>query len=428
MQLLPIASLLSGLGILLTGNGLSSILLGLTASSSFGEAATGIIMGGYFVGFVAGTVAVPRIIRAVGYIRTFASLAALASVAAVAHGVLIDPIAWWFLRVLSGACMAGVYMVVESWINQQTPNTHRGRVFGVYTIVSLVALGLGLALLPLVGGSGGLEPYVLASALFTLGLVPVAITPVPQPHAAISTTTDLWRLIHASPTGFAGAIVAGIVSGLLWGLGPTFWHGLGLSEAEASWYMGLMIGGGALLQWPIGHLSDGRDRRMVIGIVCAMGVAAAVFMLEAVDYGRDLLALCALVYGGLMFTVYSLSAAHVNDRVQPTDILESTRTLLLLFGCGAAFGPMIGGPIMQQFGVTAWPLLSAAFLAVLAIITVIQMWTTARVPSPDQVVFVALPRTSPVALEMLPDAAGQPIDSSTNGPFSSLETPGSLEE
>jgi len=402
----PIAALLLGLFILLVGNGLLSILLGLRAAEVFGESVTGIVMGGFFLGFVAGSFLVPPLIRAVGHIRVFAAAAALASVAAVTHGVFLDPWMWGLLRLISGACLVGIYMVVESWLNAQAASDQRGRVFGIYMIVTLTALGFGLLLGPLAGDPAHLEPFVLASVLFTLGLIPVAATPMPQPPPTPALATGFRHLFTASPTGFLGAVVSGVVNGILWGLGPAFWRGLGLSEAEAALYMALVIAGGVFLQWPIGHLSDGGDRRRVLTAVCVAAAAAALLTPAAAQISRTLLAVCAFVYGGLMLTVYSLSVAHVNDRVTQGEILEAARTLLLLYGIGAALGPMLAGPFMELFGPPALPVLSAVALVSLSVVAVQQILTKAPVAAEDQVLFVPLARTSQAAIEMLPEVSG----------------------
>jgi len=400
----PLSALFLGLGTLLIGNGLLSLLLSLKAGQAFGETVTGIVMGGYFLGFVAGSFLVPRIVRSVGYIRTFAALAALASVVAVAHGVVLDPAAWLVFRVLSGICLAGIYLVVESWINAQSSNAQRGRVFALYMTVTLAALGLGLLLGPLAGSSASVEPFVLASVLFTLGLIPVAVTPMPQPEPPAVPVSRPGRLFAVSPTGFFGAAIAGLVNGVLWGLGPVFWRGLGLTEAEAGQFMALVIAGGVVLQWPIGHFSDGRDRRWVLGGVCLAAAAAALLTLIAIELSRVWLAACAFAYGGFMLTVYSLSVAHVNDRASPTEVVEAARTLLLLYGVGAAIGPMLAGVLLESFGPTTLPVFSAVLLLSLAGVALQQVLTKDRVAFEEQVTFVPLTRTSPVALDVLPEA------------------------
>ncbi|MFN2334517.1 MAG: MFS transporter, partial [Wenzhouxiangellaceae bacterium] len=137
----------------------------------------GAIMAGYFGGFVIGTYWVPKLIRRIGHIRAFASLASIASVATLLHGLYLQPGLWFGLRVVSGFCIVGLYIAIESWLNEQTSNEQRGHVFSAYMTTTLIGLGIGQVLL-MTGDARQLELFALASVLLSLGLVPVAMTTV----------------------------------------------------------------------------------------------------------------------------------------------------------------------------------------------------------------------------------------------------------
>ena len=86
-------ALLLGIALIMLGNGLQGTLLGVRATlEGFGTAVTGMVMTGYFVGFLAGSVIVPRLLANVGHIRVFAALASLASGAALLHTVFVAPL------------------------------------------------------------------------------------------------------------------------------------------------------------------------------------------------------------------------------------------------------------------------------------------------------------------------------------------------
>ena len=122
----PIASLLLAVGLLLIGNGLLITLLPLRGSvEHFGPVALGIIASAYFVGFVCGCVLGPYLILQAGHIRAFAATVALASSVTLAYGLAPDPVAWTFLRLLTGFCLAGFYLVIESWLNDGVTNESR---------------------------------------------------------------------------------------------------------------------------------------------------------------------------------------------------------------------------------------------------------------------------------------------------------------
>lgn len=399
-----IAVLLAGIGLLLVGNGLLAIQLALRAEAEgFSETVTGTVLGGYFVGLLVGTFVCPWVIRAVGHIRTFAAMAALAAVACVAFAPWPEPLWWWFLRIIVGGALVGIYMVVESWLNEQTPGRLRGRVFGLYMTVTLVALGLGLLVAPLVGDPSRVEPFVLASVLFSLGLLPVTLTPIAQPQPIPLPSIGLRGLVRGSPLGLAGALASGFVNGAFWSVGPLFWRGLGLSQQQTSLFMGLVIAGGALLQWPLGHVSDFSDRRTVLVVVSLLAALLVLLTLVVPAGDSVLLALCALGYGGSMLAVYSLSVAHLNDQIPSSKVLEGTRGLLLVYGVGAAIGPVATGALMQAFGHVMLAVTSSIMLGLLGLFGLVRMVWRPGVPVTRQGLFVPLARTSHAVLEMHPE-------------------------
>jgi MFS family permease len=348
--LLPLASLLSGVSMLVVGTGLLFSAIGAQAgSANFSSLVTGLVMAAYFAGFVYGTYGCPAIIRRVGHIRAFAAMASIASALPLLHALWINPWFWAGLRFTSGVCIVGLYMVVESWLNVVAESHQRGKVFAAYMAVSSGSLALGQWLI-LVGDRFGFVPFALVSILFSFALLPLTLTPVEEPQPSDAPTLGLLKLFAISPIGVITAIGSGLLNGALLSLGHVFGQGVGFSESGIATFMAATILGGAVFQWPVGHLSDRRDRRWVLFWVCVTCaiVAAAGFYL-AREYEGALIVL-GVVYGGLAFTIYGLSVAHVNDLIDPSQVLEVTGGLLLLYGIGATIGPILGGAMMDWLG------------------------------------------------------------------------------
>ncbi|MEJ2687388.1 MAG: MFS transporter [Gammaproteobacteria bacterium] len=413
-----IFSLLLGVAVMLLGIGLLSTLLGVRAGVElFPQTVTGVIMSCYFVGYVIGTFLCPAIIRRVGHVRAFSAMAALASVTAIAHALVVNPWAWGALRVMTGMCVVGLYMVIESWLNVLTTSSMRGRVFSTYIAVSLLAMAGGQYLL-LVGEVRTFVPFAIASMLLSLALVPIALTRVLQPTPVETPAVSLFHLHRVSPLGSTAALVAGLTGGAFWGMGAVFAQRVGLDGVGIAAFMSVTILGGALLQWPVGHYSDNRDRRTVLMVVCFLAALAAL-----VGYGLTRVSPWGLVadgffYGGLSFSVYGLAVAHMNDHVDPTQVLEVTRGLLLLYGLGAAVGPASAGVLMAYLGPGSLMAFLALAFVLLGGFAVVRMRTRAPpVPAEEQGEYVPMLRTSPVALEMDPRAEVEPeLDLGGPGP------------
>ena len=267
---------------------------------------------------------------------------------------------------MTGMCLVGLYIVVESWLNVVATSNQRGKVFAVYMAVSGVSMALGQWLI-LVGDRFGFVPFALVSILFSIALVPITLTPVSEPEPTAAPTLGLVELFAISPIGVIGSVGSGLLSGAFYSLGHVFGQGVGFTERGIATFMAATILGGAVMQWPVGHLSDRYDRRWVLFwvCVCCAGVAGAGFYL-ARQYEGSLIFL-GILYGGLSFTVYGLSVAHVNDLIDRPRILEVAGGLLLLHGIGATVGPTLGGAMMDWLGAEALMLYFATVLVVLAL-------------------------------------------------------------
>jgi MFS family permease len=400
--------LLSGLGILLGGVGLLGTVVGLRATTAgFANLQIGLVMAGYYAGYIIGTLFVPRLIRNVGHVRCFAAFAALSAAASLGFGLLVDPALWFVLRILSGICVVGIYMVVESWLNEQSAGPHRGRIFSIYMMSTLIALGAGQFLL-LAGDTSELTLFALSAILISLGVVPVAITRVTEPQIDVVVPVQLKQLAQISPLGMVGALSSGIVIGAFWGMAPVFGQRLDLNDGDIALLMSSTILGGVLLQWPIGHISDRIDRRTVLILTSfAAAIASGTIGYIAIHQHTGLI-VSSFLYGGLMFTLYSISVAHTNDHLVAGQVLEATRGLLLVFGIGALFGPILAGLAMRILGPAGLPVMSATIATALALFGVFRITRRAAPALEEQAEFVPMVRTSPVALEMHPEADQAP--------------------
>ena len=140
-RLLPLTPLLVAAGILLAANGLQGTLIALRADyEHFTTAVIGLVSAAYFAGVMAASWLAPYLIGAVGHIRVFAGLAAIAAVGTLALVLIIDPLAWACMRAVMGFCFSGLATTIESWINARSENADRGRVLSIYRLVDICLL------------------------------------------------------------------------------------------------------------------------------------------------------------------------------------------------------------------------------------------------------------------------------------------------
>jgi len=397
-------TLLLGIAIILAGNGLLGTLLGVRGQlDGLSPGALGLIMAGYFAGFVIGTSVVPRLIRQIGHIRVFAALASLASVATLLHGLYVQPLAWLGLRILSGICIVGLYIAIESWLNERVGNEERGHVFSAYMTTTLIGLGVGQLLL-MVGDESTLELFAMASVLLSLGLVPVAMTEVHEPPIVVAGRLGLRKLYRISPLGVLACLFAGVCAGSFWGLGPVFASVVGLDSRGIAAFMGMTILGGIVMLWPVGRLSDRYARRNVLATACALASVGATVTAVTASWGSSWVMLGGFLYGSFAFSMYSLAAAYTNDHLDRGHVLEVTSSLQFVWSVGAIAGPLIGGLLMQRAGAASLMLFISFSALIPAVFARYRMSVGQPVSLAEQSEFVPQFATSPAALEMHPDS------------------------
>ena len=343
-------ALLLGIALIMLGNGLQNTLLGVRATlEGFGTATTGLVMTAYFVGFVSGSVIVPRLLANVGHVRVFAALASLASGATLVHTVFVTPLSWGLIRVATGFCFAGLYVVAESWINEAATNRTRGQLLSVYMIMVLGGTGSGQLLMNL-SDPRSFELFVLVSVLISFALIPITLSVGRAPPFEAPESIGIRALFRASPLGVTGAFLIGIAHSALYAMGPVFATEIGLDVERIALFIAVALFGGLVLQWPIGWLSDRFDRRRVIvAVAWVAATASTVAGVGGIDSYTVLVAATA-VLGGMSMPLYSLCGAHTNDHLTPRQIVAASATLVLVGGIGLTMGPLLAAALMQVSG------------------------------------------------------------------------------
>ena len=437
---IPVSALLLGVALLMIGNGLLTTLIGVRLGESGGNTlSNGLVVSGFFLGLVLGSLGSHRIVQQVGHIRAFAALASLFSAASLLHAFHEQPVFWWGLRVIEGICMAGLFMCAESWLNERSDNGTRGTTLAVYTLTAGFGTGLGQLLLAVFTVQGFIL-FALSSILLSLAVVPVALARTPGPAMPAPSRLDLKSLWRLSPLGVSGCIASGLVLGAFYGMAPIFGQQTGLDADGIAWFMGATVIGGIALQWPIGRLSDRIDRRLAllgngIGVaVMSTGmviVIAAKFDPETIELlplanpalrdaeliasqFRVWIAPLSVLFGTLAFALYPLSVAHANDYAASDDFVPMAGGLVLSYSVGAMIGPVLASLLMDQLG----PLGLFAFTAGIGVLLALfAFWRTRAAPTiplEDQAPYQPVPRTSVVTYEMDPRQEDEQLDSELN--------------
>lgn len=318
----------------LDGRGVSDLLISSLTSA-------------YYTGLVIGAKLGHKLIARVGHVRSYAASAGITAATVILIG-LIDYVEFWLAaRFIMGLMMMVQYMVIESWLNEQAEPTHRGLVFGIYMAVSSLGILLGQLALTIIDPID-IRILMLVSMFFSLCLVPLAVTRAIHPTPLKAAPLNVVYFIKALPQVLLITLFAGMMVGSFYGLGPIFATRLGLDNQEAGFYMAIAIASSLIIQWPLGLLSDRMNRLILITIVAVLLIALSIII--NLPWITPLyIGIASFFAIALQFTLYPLSVAIANDNIEDDKRVSLSAILLMLFGVGAAIGPLISGYLMEQF-------------------------------------------------------------------------------
>ncbi len=331
------------------GNALLITVLPIRAQyEGFAEGLIGLMGTVHFAGFALGCLIGPKMVKQVGHIRCFAGFGALMGITVLIFPSIVEPITWCVLRALGGVCIAILYLVIESWLNDSAGNEIRGAVLSIYVILTSI-LTVGGQMAVNLFDVAAYEQFTLAAIFIALALVPLTLidtaTPKPIPEARLR----IGRLWSLSPSGFVACIAVGFVEGSFWSLGPVFAQSKGMIIGDITIFMAAFVVGGAIGQWPIGRVSDFVDRRWII-VACCLGTMSTALTLTVMPFDSQATAIAvAVLHGSFMVPLYPLGLAHVNDYAPNEELVEVSSGLLLLYGTGAILGPATVGLTMEHF-------------------------------------------------------------------------------
>ena len=393
-------ALFLGLGLLMIGNGLNGAVIGVrSGTEGFGIIVTGVIMAGYFAGFLLAPTLVVRMIASVGHVRVFAGLASTASTAVLVHSVSVNPPTWALMRFVFGFCFAGLYIVIESWLSEMSDASNRGRTLAAYMIVSMSGLGIGQYLIALADPST-FRLFVLSSVLVSMALVPVTLAGTHAPAIRLPDPVSIRELIRVVPSGVIGSLSSGAAAGTLLGLSAVYAIGVGFSVERTALFLLVPTVGGVLMQWPVGKLSDRLLRRTVI---FGVAVVAAAMCALAIVVPSDSPFVFPIMFaiGGSMYPLYSLVVSYTLDWIAVERTVGASGTLVRVNGTGALAGPLLTAPLMSWIGPTLFYWTMGAYFSLIVAFISYRILFREALPKERETPYVPFPaRATSVAFKL----------------------------
>jgi len=198
-----------------------------------------------------------------------------------------------------------------------------------------------------------------------------------------------------------GALIAGLISGSVYGLGAIYGIQVGLNVSSISIMMALAIAGGALSQLPLGKASDRIDRRLVILICMIFGAivaAAALVLPQTMSFG------IMFLFGASVMPIYALSLALASDNTQDGNFLEVGTGLMMTNAAGSVIGPLLTSQLMYRFGPDYFFITSLCILVCGAVAVAVMIRTKTGVTEHPSDFTLASSASAQAALQLDPRA------------------------
>ena len=395
-------ALFFGFAIICLGHGLQGTLIGVrSVIEGFSFISAGLIIAGYYVGYLTGALTIPIFLQKVGHIRVFAALASLASIAILLHSVFVHPYSWFFIRIMTGVSLSGIYVIMESWLNDRSTNQTRGQLLSIYMIVTFAFVGAGQFLLNL-SDPQKVDLFILVSILLSFSLLPILLTSTEQPNTTNPKYFSLLEFYKVSPFGFVSALATGLTQSALFGYGAVYATSINFSLFQVSLFMTILSTFGALVQWPIGYLSDKIDRRVIlIGITFGAAGLSFIFVF-ATFLPITIFLVMTAIFSCFSLPMYSLAVAHINDFLEPNEIVSASATFNVIIGISSVIGPIAVSVFMQVIGPSGFYIYLFFVHGALGLFGLYRMTQRSK-PRDLESQYTPLPRNiSPAGMEMNP--------------------------
>ncbi len=312
---------------------------------------------------------IPMLLRQVG-VRPFLLLNLVGTGMALLGLALTDWLpAWFVLRLILGACLAGLFVVSEAWINHLADDRSRGRVLGIYSSVLAAGFTIGPLLLQVTGVEGVL-PFLAGLGFLAVAAIPLSLVGGEDPPLSGHPSRGVLGFAAAAPIASSAALVFGAIEAGVLSLLPVYGVRSGLTPEGAA-AMAAAIGlGNFAMQVPLGWLADRTNVRWML-VACALaGLAGAVALPFTVD--TVLLWPVLFMAGGAMMGIYTLGLTLLGQRFRGPDLAAANGAFVVMYGLGALGGPALTGAAMDAIVPHGLPLVLGTFCLGFAVLATVR--------------------------------------------------------
>ncbi|BBL90711.1 MFS transporter [Vibrio rotiferianus] len=298
----------------------------------------------FYGGLLVGAIFFERIVRSVGHRKAFVGCLATFSLTIVALPLIPNGIVWLVARFIAGMAVAGVFVIVESWL-MSGDESSRAKRLSLYMLSLYGGSALGQFGIGILGVSGGV-PFVAITTLILMAILVLLFIDCEQPNSHESTALSFKQISKLSHAAIIGCIVSGLTLGAIYGLMPVELANRKISHQDIGTLMALVILGGMLVQPMVTALNKYMARTVLMAFFCILGIFS--IGLTFVSSSAVVLAAALFLLGMATFALYPIAINLGCEGLDERFIVSATQVMLFSYSVGSVAGPVVADKFMGQ--------------------------------------------------------------------------------
>ncbi|MBP6083347.1 MAG: MFS transporter [Providencia sp.] len=299
----------------------------------------------YYIGLLIGSMLIEPVIAKIGHRLAFIGFLLMLAATVVVLPWTPTIEAWLPNRLIAGVAVAGIFVVVESWLLIGDNQKERAKRLSFYMTSLYGGTTLGQLAIGFIG-TQGIYPFVVVLGLLLIAVLPPLLFREGQPESGTHQKLSLKKIARLSKPAMIGCMVSGILMGTIYGLMPLSLKKDQFSIDQVGVLMASIILGGMIIQPVISKLSVIMSKTLLLAMVSLLGVFAMGIIYISSDYLVMIIALALL--GMSSFALYPIAITLACDNLDSSYIVAATQVMLFSYSVGSAMGPLAAGTFLTE--------------------------------------------------------------------------------
>ncbi|WP_375749982.1 MFS transporter [Vibrio sp. HN007] len=298
----------------------------------------------YFAGLLIGALIVEPFIKQLGHRNALVTCLLLFMITIIVLPIAPSAQVWLAARFTAGIVVAGVYVIIESWL-LVGDESNRVKRFGLYLGFLNGGSALGQLGIGFIGVHGG-TPFAVILSVLGAAILVMFLVPTQQPPSTTSTSFSFKQASKLNHAAIIGCIVSGLTLSAIYGLMPMELLNREISQSSLSTLMATIILGGMVIQTIIPRLVRNLGHTLSMGLLCLVGVFA--LGLVVLSNNLSVLTVSSFLIGMAAFSLYPIAINLGCNKLDESQIISVTQMMMFCYSIGSIAGPMIASQFMTN--------------------------------------------------------------------------------